>query len=205
MYKQVLKKEQIELLPLLKLFNREFYMVGGTALALHIGHRYSVDFDLFTSKNLKRKNIKNILEKHNYSIQHILFEDTIQLHCIINNVKVTFFQFPYLIDLQSKFEDYIKIPDLLTLAAMKAYALGGRGKWKDYVDMYYIFKHYYSFEQVKNQAINIFKDAFSDKLFKQQLSYFNDISYAEEVEYLSETVSETEIKNFLTEIALTAF
>ena len=47
MHKEILSKYQIELLPLLKQFKREYYLVGGTAIALHIGHRRSIDFDLF--------------------------------------------------------------------------------------------------------------------------------------------------------------
>jgi hypothetical protein len=47
MHKEVLNKDQIDLLPLVKQYKREFYLAGGTAVALHIGHRRSVDFDLF--------------------------------------------------------------------------------------------------------------------------------------------------------------
>ena len=42
------------------------------------------------------------------------------------------------------FEDIINIPDLPTLAAMKTYALGRRGKWKDYVDLYFIIKDFFN-------------------------------------------------------------
>jgi hypothetical protein len=51
----------------------------------------------------------------------------------------------------------------------------------------------------------LFGDAFNEKLFKQQLAYFDDISFEEEVEFVSEPVSENDIKTFLTEIALTQF
>jgi hypothetical protein len=54
-YKQILTEEQIELLPLIKAFKREFYLVGGTAIARHIGHRRSVDFDLFKYAKLRKK------------------------------------------------------------------------------------------------------------------------------------------------------
>jgi len=54
MHNEVLKNQQIELIPLLKLFEKDYYLVGGTAIALHIGHRYSIDFDLFTSKGIKK-------------------------------------------------------------------------------------------------------------------------------------------------------
>lgn len=205
MHRNILKKEQIELLPLIKIFKKDFYLAGGTAIALHIGHRYSLDFDLFTSGDIKRKGLKMLMAKHNYNVQHILFEDSIQLHCIVNTVKLTFFQFPYPITPSVEFEKTIKFPDLLTLAAMKAFALGGRGKWKDYVDLYYIFKHHYVFEQVTEKASSLFGDAFNEKLFKQQLAYFDDISFEEEVEYVRDPIPENEIKNYLTKIALTQF
>jgi len=94
---------------------------------------------------------------------------------------------------------------MLTLAAMKSFALGGRGKWKDYVDLYFIFKHYFSFEQVSAQACKIFDNAFNDKLFRQQLSYFNDIDFTEDVEYTADSVTLDEVKRFLTDISLTPF
>jgi hypothetical protein len=47
MHLEILSKEQVELLPLVSQFKREFYLVGGTAIALHIGHRESIDFELF--------------------------------------------------------------------------------------------------------------------------------------------------------------
>jgi len=205
MHKKILKAEQIQILPILKLFSKDFYLVGGTALALQMGHRYSLDFDLLTRTNIKRNAIKNILKNNNYVIQQVLYEDTIQLHCIINNVKVTFFQFPFDISPSVHFDGIIKMPDVLTLAAIKAFALAGRGKWKDYVDLYYIFKHYYTFDQVSNRAKLLFDGAYNEKLFRQQLSYYDDISYEEEVEYASTPVTVDEIKRFLTEIALTPF
>ncbi len=55
MYLEILTKEQIELLPLLKTFKQEFFLVGGTAIALHIGHRRSVDFDLFKYNKLSKE------------------------------------------------------------------------------------------------------------------------------------------------------
>lgn len=45
MYKQILNRDQLDVLPLISQFNREFYLVGGTAIALHIGHRQSIDFE----------------------------------------------------------------------------------------------------------------------------------------------------------------
>ena len=56
MHPDILSKEQAELLPLIQQFKREFYLVGGTAIALQIGHRRSIDFDLFKLSNLNASN-----------------------------------------------------------------------------------------------------------------------------------------------------
>lgn len=58
MHKEILTKEQVELLPLLQKFSKNFFLVGGTAMALHIGHRRSVDFDLFSHEAFSIAGIK---------------------------------------------------------------------------------------------------------------------------------------------------
>jgi hypothetical protein len=50
MHPEILSKEQLELLPFLGQFNKRFFLVGGTAIALQIGHRQSIDFDLFCAE-----------------------------------------------------------------------------------------------------------------------------------------------------------
>lgn len=176
-------------------------MVGGTAIALHLGHRRSIDFDLFTSKCLYKSRIKGKLLEMPYS-QVTLFEDFDQLHLSINNVKVTFFSFPYPIEHGVALDTLISIPSLLTLASMKAFALGGRAKWKDYVDLYYILKDHYSIEDISKVATVNFGQMFSEKLFREQLAFHKDINYSEPIEYLTTPVPEDEIKNFLIEKAI---
>ena len=57
MHLEILSKEQLALLPILSSFKKEYYLVGGTAIALHIGHRESLDFDLFKEKNIRKKDL----------------------------------------------------------------------------------------------------------------------------------------------------
>jgi hypothetical protein len=99
------------------------------------------------------------------------------------------------------------MPDLLTLASMKAFALGGRNKWKDYVDLYYVIKNHFTVEQISEKAELVFgSNQFNSKLFKGQLSFFEDIDYAEEVEFMPGfEVSDDEIKEFLIEISTRPF
>ena len=201
MHKEILSKNQLDLLPLVKQFQREFYMVGGTAIALHIGHRRSIDFDLFKFSNIKPKSIITKISAFDYPYT-ITRRVTEQMNLTINDVKFTFFEYPFKIDANCKFEDILKLPELLDLSAMKAYAMGRRSKWKDYVDLYFILKYYYSIEQITQKAHEIYDQLFSEKLFRAQLAYFDDIDYSEEVEYIVPAVSEDEIKQFLIDKAM---
>lgn len=76
---------------------------------------------------------------------------------VISGVKCTFFSFPFEIHATTDYNGIIKIPDLLTLSAMKAYALGRRAKWKDYVDLYFIIKDYFSLAEISQKATEIFE------------------------------------------------
>lgn len=201
LHKEVLNQEQLSLLPLLKEYRRSFYLVGGTAIALQIGHRRSIDFDLFTEKAIRPKIIldKFLTQKLKPLVTRRVEE---QLNLIANKVKFTFYQYPFRINANKEVEGYIRMPDLLQLAAMKAYALGRRSKWKDYVDLFFILKHYHAIEDIVKMANSIFGELFSEKQFRAQLMYFDDIDYTEEVEYLSTHPGIDEIKEALQEISL---
>jgi hypothetical protein len=179
-------------------------MVGGTAIALHIGHRRSIDFDLFTPKKLNKSRIKTKLENIPFS-KIPVFEDYDQLHLLANNVKITFFSYPYPVEHPIKIPSFITMPTLLSLAAMKAFALGRRAKWKDYVDLYFILKNYFSIEQIAIETTRIFGQLFSEKLFREQLAFHNDIDYSEPVEFMVKPVSDEEVKDFLIDKATEIF
>ena len=201
MHKEILNQNQLDLLPLLKNFKREFYLVGGTAIALYLGHRRSIDFDLFKQTSFSTSKVLTKIRTFNfpYKVTRNVSE---QLNLIISDVKFTFFEYPFPVKPETKFEDFIKVPSLLDLAAMKAYALGRRSKWKDYVDLYFLVKDHYTVEQIAKRASEIFEDLFSEKLFRSQLAFHKDIDYSEPVEYLVAPVSDEEIKDFLIEKAL---
>lgn len=202
MHKEILHKKQVELLPLITQFTKQYYLVGGTAIALYIGHRHSIDFDLFTENKIQRRKIKNIIIKSEWDPDNIIYEAFDQMHLIVNNVKITFFLYPHKIDRKHNFDNIINLPELIDLAAMKAYALGGRAKWKDYVDVYFLLKEYFSFSDIAKKAKQIYGSFFNEKLFKEQLSYFIDVDYSEEIEFMpGYETDDDEIKQFLTEIA----
>ena len=201
MHKEILSEEQLKILPLIKNFSSDFGLVGGTAIALQIGHRSSIDFDLFTRSTLNHDRIRKEIRDF-YEIKSILVEEPNELTLVVEGVKITFLNYPFEINYSVGFEDVIKMPDVLTLSAMKAFALGKRAKWKDYVDLFFILK-IHGIGEVVNEAKSIFGSEFNEKLFREQLSYFNDIDYTEKIDYIGENyVSDDEIKKFLSDISL---
>jgi len=99
----------------------------------------------------------------------------------------------------------IQIPSLLDLAAMKAHALGGRARWKDYVDLYFILKEQHSLKEISNRTKQIFQNYYNEKLFREQLSYFEDIDYSEDIRFVGNEIKDQEIKKYLQDIATEEF
>lgn len=202
MHSEILSIRQKELLPLMAQFRREYYLVGGTAIALYIGHRRSIDFDLFKFSGINHK--RNLDKLSASGFNHLVTRRvTEQMNLIVNEVKVTFFQYPFHIEPSTKFEDYFRLPSLLQLAAMKAYALGRRSKWKDYVDLYFLLHRHFTLTDISAEATRIFGELYSEKMFRSQLCFFDDIDYTEPVDYLlPNPPANDEIKSALVHIAM---
>lgn len=201
MYKEILNDKQLELLPLMAKFRREYYLVGGTAIALHLGHRRSIDFDMFKLSAINhKKNLDRVNESgFPYMVTRRVSE---QMNLVVNDVKVTFFQYPFDIEPTEKLESYFRLPSLIQLAAMKAYALGRRSKWKDYVDIFFLLKNYFTISEISKCATEIFGELYSEKMFRTQMCYFEDVDYSEEVEYLvTDPPSVQLVKNELINLA----
>jgi hypothetical protein len=202
MHKEILTKNQTDLLFIPQMFNKNFGLVGGTAIALQIGHRHSIDFDLFTNKPFSNFNIKKKISKR-VKIKNIFKDEDGHYTFIIDDVQFTFFYYPYKLNFSKRFEDIIKMPDILTLAAMKAFALGRRAKWKDYVDLYFVMRKYHGLAKIITRARKIFGGEFNEKLFRSQLVYFKDVSRKEKIVYLKGfEVDDEAIKKELIEFSL---
>ena len=203
MHSDILTKTQADLLPLIKQFNSSFYLVGGTALALQLGHRRSIDFDLFTEKAYDSLSIRATIKKQHHTISRTLIETKTELTLFVDNIKTTFYVYPYFIKHQTNFENIISLPDALSIAAMKAFALGRRSKWKDYIDLYFILQHH-SLKEIVERACKYYSTGeFDEKLFREQLAYFEDIDYSEPIEYMPGfSVDNSTVKEKLVEISL---
>jgi hypothetical protein len=151
---------------------------------------------------MNRSRIKQKVFELSYRKQTI-FDDIDQVHFLINDVKTTFFYYPYPVEHGEMLRNVISMPSLLSLSAMKAFALGRRAKWKDYVDLYFILKEHFSIKDISTKAVQIFGQLFSEKLFREQLAFHKDIDYSESVEYMPGfDVAEQDVKDFLIDKSL---
>jgi len=176
MFENVLTSEQMELAERLLPQCHRFYMVGGTALALHIGRRRSLDFDLASRKPLKPFDLERGLMAHGFALERVATATADEFSVFIEGIRVTFLSFPFEVrhDLLWP-RGKISPPDIPSPAAMKAYALGRRGEWKDYADLYFVLKFKLDTETLIEKAEEIFTGHFNARLFREQLCYFEDI------------------------------
>ncbi len=209
---EILNKNQINVLPEIYDIIGSFNLVlgGGTALALQFGHRHSIDFDFFAIGRETLPHKLPVLAKKLGNIR-VIVNTQEELSFTFNNIKITFLAYPFKLrhhkllipKLPRKERLVLRVLTPLDIAVSKAYALGRRAKWKDYVDLYFlIFKYGCSLSNILNYVKQVYQDLFSEQLFLSQLCYFDDIDYSEQVDFVRGfEVSEKEIKNALCTIA----
>jgi len=195
-YKEALTKRAAELFPNFSKL-KDFYLVGGTALALQIGHRLSVDFDFFSKEELPKsilQEVKRIFPKSSISITYRAPE---QLNLLLDEIKTTFFYYPY--PIINEFVEYqkVKMASVLEIAAMKAHAIGKRLAYKDYVDWYFLLKeNHIRLHDVIELAKKKFGGEFNDRLFLGQLVSLVDIQ-TQKIDFLRDPVDRETIERFL--------
>jgi hypothetical protein len=119
----------------------QFNLVGGTALSLQIGHRKSVDLDMFTQTDFEAAKILQHLINEGYQLT-VRHNSKQTLIVEIEGIKVDFirFRYPFANDIQVV--DDIRLTHIQDIACMKIDAIMGRGKKKDFCDLYFLLKKY---------------------------------------------------------------
>jgi len=203
MLENVLTPEQLNLAG--KLFPKmeKFYLAGGTALALQIGHRRSVDFDLASFEPIRTFDLERRIMSEGLKIQSVFTATGDEFSILIEKIKISFFYFPFPVQPKILWQTGgIKLPEINELGAMKAYALGRRSQWKDYVDLFFLLKFKLSIDDIIAKAKELFSTHFNTKLFREQLCYFEDIDSSETIDYIDCAPEASEIKSFLEDIAI---
>jgi len=117
-----------------------FYLVGGTALAIELGHRRSIDLDFFSAEDFRTADLKERLTDAGDLV--VVGEEDGTLHVTIDGVKVSFLRYPYpclfpLVDFEG-----VVLADERDIAAMKIDAIASRGSRKDFIDLFVLLEKY---------------------------------------------------------------
>lgn len=138
----ILPEEQLKLFEQLssQSFINDFYLAGGTCLALQIGHRQSVDFDFFIPADFQTADIVNILTQlGNYQREN---EERNTINGSLNGVRISFFGYRYNIIDDFTLHNNIRLAGTKDIAAMKLEAIAGRGSKKDFIDLFFLLQQY---------------------------------------------------------------
>ena len=162
-------------------------------MALHLGHRLSFDLDFFTQKAFRGTDLaKKIQEYGDFSSEQVL-EDT--LVGKLNGEKVSFFLYEYSMLKPNKSWKKVNIASLYDLAAMKIEAISGRGRKRDFIDLYFISKTI-SIKKALSLYDKKYKALASNMIHLiKSLGYFEDAKEDEMPEMLEKIYWE-EVKDF---------
>jgi predicted nucleotidyltransferase component of viral defense system len=128
-----------------KTYLNSFVLVGGTALALQLGHRKSIDLDFFSVESFQSTQLlENLLPDFDI---HINQQTERAIISNINGVKVDFIHFKYPFQNPILEKDSIRLASIEDIAAMKLDAIAGRGNKKDFFDLYFLLEKF-SIEQL---------------------------------------------------------
>lgn len=141
LHKETVSKEMWELLQKLMKDEmlKDFTLVGGTALALKLGHRLSVDIDLFTTRDFDSYALISYLQKGYNATNEIVFENTVMTY--IKDIKVDLLAHKYPVIAMDKISENIRMISNDDIGAMKLHAIFQSGeRLKDFVDMYFLLE-----------------------------------------------------------------
>ena len=196
-YLEKLSPERQEVFWQLKHFSKNFVLAGGTGMMLQIGHRLSYDFDCFSLSALSSTLLRQVKKVFGLFIKPRIQTSEQITFPTKSGIEVTFVYHPYKPLRKPVKTDSVSLFSLDDLAANKAYTIGRRGVWRDYVDLFFFLKwHLYSIDKINTLAREKFKGEFNEKLFLEQLVYFDDVTVVP-IDFLKESYREKEIKSFL--------
>jgi len=203
---EILDKKRQDLLKKLIPFANNFVLGGGTALALQIAHRLSFDFDFFSQNEIQKTMLENL--KQAVDIKNIAVDTSSELTFFTkDDIKITFLHYQFKPRFEIiKLESGLSIFPVEEIALQKAYAIGRRGEYRDYFDLYTILKNgHISFEEIIKGAKRVYRGAFDEKMLLTQLVYFNDISNFQIYPFSKTVMPQPEdVKNYFEKLIITS-
>lgn len=153
-------------------FIKNFYLSGGTALALQIGHRESEDLDFFSKKDFNLALLQEELAKIGNLESVQLDKGT--LNCFIDKAQIQFLHYPYkLLEKEIKWQG-VFVSSVLDIALTKLLTISSRGSKKDFIDLHFLLKTYtlpILFQKMKEKYSPI---DYNEMHILKSLIYFHD-------------------------------
>lgn len=151
---------------------KDFYLAGGTALALQLGHRGSIDLDWFSQQKFSNLEIEKTIS--GLGQFEVTGESEGAIHGSLDNVRVSFFHYDYKQLFPCIRFENINIADERDIAAMKISAVSQRASKKDFIDIYFLLGKYRL-----SELIDFFEQKFSGIKYNKlhilkSLAYFED-------------------------------
>lgn len=171
-----------------------FNLVGGTALSLMLGHRKSIDIDLFTDRDFDTRRLASHLSQ-TYNAEAI---KTLKngIFCYINDVKIDLIAHQYLILKPLQTEDGIRMLSMEDISAMKLSAILNSGRrLKDFVDIHFLLEKF-PLEKMTAAFVQKYADV-NIQMAHNALLYHRDINLDEKVDFLGREISFKEIESRL--------
>lgn len=178
LHKETVEHSTLDLLIRLqaKEYLKGFHLVGGTALALRIGHRKSIDIDLFSDFSFDAAYLlENLSADFDFSL-HFSAENTIRGSIGEVQLYILAHRYPLLVD--PVIEDHISMLSLQDILAMKLNAITTSGqRVKDFIDIYYLLQKFslaemigfYKSKYKQYNEVNVLKS----------IVYFDDVDLAD--------------------------
>ena len=173
-----------------KTYLEQFVLVGGTSLALQLGHRKSIDLDLFTTSGIDTDTLLDILKKDYNVAEKVKTKGA--LISDINEIKVDFIHFKYHFNYPIKTISGIRLAAIEDIAPMKIDAITGRGSKKDFYDLYFLLEKY-SLEELLTLYDKMYQHSTIFHVIKS-LTWFEDAEPQSPPEVVNKKVTWDKVK-----------
>lgn len=153
-------------------FPSNFYLTGGTALALHLGHRDSIDLDFFSFANFNETSLSENIAKITPIEDSQLDRGTLNTYS--NGVKLQFLHYPYKLLKPCTKLNNINISDIYDIAVNKLVTVSSRGSKKDFIDLYFLLGKYSLTEIFAGVSTKFSNSKYDQGHIIKSLTYFDE-------------------------------
>jgi len=196
MFEQVLTKKAKSNLALLgsSRLLKDAYLGGGTAVALQLGHRISIDFDFFTTKDFIPKVFSAKLSKLGAFKEEQADKGTVLGE--FRGIRFSLFVYKYPLLVPALKYLSLNIADIRDIAAMKIDAIATRGLKRDFIDLYFICKSGYKLVEILKFYDKKYRNLASNLIHIQKSLVFFDDAESDAMPKMIKSVNWEEIKEY---------